>query len=193
LRKGISTNIGEWQRHLYSELLDQARHVQARAFGPIVLSAGLPKDPCGVTLSALTCSRIAPRAADAPVRRWHNRKSATSLGLQVDVGMVAVSAHDAAEDRLAFAAPEIDDTARRASLRGVGRIDGHHPSATFLDFVGEFLDIAELAFQIDSTNAAGPSSSDRRDLPSARTGHAIFTAGLPKFRWTAARLRVGRS
>jgi hypothetical protein len=87
--------------------------------------------------------RLSSRFPESPRRPLHGLMRCVpapqDVRCSVDVGMVAMFAGDAAEDRLAFAAPGIDDTARRARLRGVGRIDAHHPTATFLHLVGEFV------------------------------------------------------
>jgi hypothetical protein len=80
------------------------------------------------------------RFHESPTRSLHGHMRCVPAPQDVlcsaDVGGVAVSAFNAAEDCLAFAAPGINDIARRASLRGLGRID---PTATFLRLVGEFV------------------------------------------------------
>ena len=67
-----------------------------------------------VSLESFLLARVAPTRALHGQRR--GVPAPREALCRVDRGMVAVSARDAAEDRLAFAAPSITDTARRASV-----------------------------------------------------------------------------
>src|ERR671933_1849282 len=107
----------------------------------------------------------------------HRRRVPTQDGLRsVHVGMVAVPAGDAFEDRLALATPRVNGTAGRTGLRRKGWIDLHDPAATLLHFVGEDRFEAAPSLVQDRAVEAGflpDPAPRRRDGAGGRSRHGL--------------------
>ena len=121
----------------------------------------------------------------------HQRRAPAQNVLgSVHVGMLAVTTGNALEDRLALAAFGVNGPARRARLRGIGRVDGHQRAATFLHLVAEHDGEAAPALRENASVEAGfgpdvpPWLFDR---PARRGSHVLDLQILEHDRCEAAR------